>query len=194
MLHNSGQQIPQALAEAVRRWRTRPESLKAISITQPWSFCITNGTKRLENRTWHTSERGWKYIHAGKKYQTGIEHAINADSPEMDVIDMRRSPRGGIVGIARLVDCIDVAVGSDGQRRIGNEYVSDRIAHDQRIWSAKAPWIDDKRMRQYAFVFADPWPLPEPIAYPGELGFFNIAQATVKLINDMLFRATIREE
>jgi hypothetical protein len=147
-----------------------------------------NGTKRVENRTWYTGERGWKLIHAGKKYQTQMEYAIHADSPEMSIHGMKNSTRGGIVGIANLIDCIDVAVGSDGKRRIGGGYISDSIPLDQRIWTAEAPEIDDKRIRQYGFHFAEPWPFPEMIPYRGELGFFNCAPEIMKIISDLLVR------
>jgi hypothetical protein len=104
-------------------------------------------------------------IYAGKTYQAGIEHAIHADSPEMDVVEMRRAPRGGLVGIARLVDCVDVSLNADGSRAgPDRDYISDKIAPDQRIWTG-GPFA-------FAFVLDDVWALPEVVPYRGELGFF----------------------
>src|SRR5579863_3263753 len=96
--------------------------MKALSIQQPWAYCITNGTKRVENRTWCGHYRGLLLIHAGKRYQTGMEHPIHAESPEVDFVGMMRSPRGAIVGVCRMIDC--VKPGEDA-----------RLPADQRIWS-----------------------------------------------------------
>jgi hypothetical protein len=122
--------------------------VKALSIQQPWAYAITNGTKRVENRTWYTTHRGPLLIHAGKTYQRGIEVAIHADSPEVDLFGMINAPRGAVVGIASLVDCVRESA----------------VAPDQRIW-AGGPWC---------FVLDDVRAI-DPVPYKGELGLFNIA-------------------
>jgi hypothetical protein len=40
--------------------------VKAITVQQPWSWCIATGHKKVENRSWVTSYRGPLAIHAGK--------------------------------------------------------------------------------------------------------------------------------
>lgn len=40
--------------------------MKALSISQPWSWLIVNGVKDIENRKWDTSYRGFLLIHAPK--------------------------------------------------------------------------------------------------------------------------------
>jgi hypothetical protein len=117
----------------------------------------------------------------GKTYQTGIEHAIHADSPEMDILEMRRSPRGGFVGIARLVDCVDVSLNVDGSRAgPDRDYISDAIAPDQRIWTGGP----------FAFVLDDVRALPEVVPYRGELGFFNVSDPSLAAIDAMLRKRT----
>ena len=127
--------------------------MRCLSIQQPWAYCITNGTKRVENRTWYAAYRGPVLIHAGKRYQTDMEHAIHAHSPEVDVAGMKRSPRGAIVGIAQLVDCVR----------------ADEVAPEQRIW-AGGPWC---------FVFGSVRAFEEPIPYKGALGFFDVPRELV---------------
>jgi ASCH domain len=135
----------------------RVQTVKALSIMQPWAYCITNGTKRVENRTWSGYYRGPLLIHAGKKYQTGLEHDINRDSPEVDLIGMRRSTRGAIVGVCRMIDCIPP--GDDA-----------RLAPDQRIWADPS---------QFKFLVADVLAFAEPIPWKGMLGFFDVPDAVV---------------
>lgn len=92
----------------------------ALSIRQPWVWAIINAGKDIENRQWSTRFRGEFCIHAAK----GMTHYEWSDA--MDFIDRafpvpmpaeqgRRASavhstdakRGGIIGVAELVDCID---------------------------------------------------------------------------------------
>lgn len=77
------------LAERVERGE-----IKALSIKQPWPHRIFHEGKDIENRDWPTKGRGWFIIHAGKT-SDGIPSAYG------------QVPMGGIVGIARIVDCVN---------------------------------------------------------------------------------------
>ena len=67
--------------------------IKALSIKQPYPHHIFHDGKDVENRDWPTKGRGWFIVHAG------VSKSELADS-QMDL------PRGGIVGMARIVDCV----------------------------------------------------------------------------------------
>ncbi|MGI9360540.1 MAG: hypothetical protein ACR2O7_03085 [Parasphingorhabdus sp.] len=67
--------------------------LKALSIKQPYPHHIFNDGKDVENRDWPTRGRGWIIIHAG----------VSKSELAISQIDL---PRGGIVGLARIVDCV----------------------------------------------------------------------------------------
>lgn len=67
--------------------------VKALSIKQPYPHHIFYDGKDVENRDWPTKGRGWFIIHAG------VSKSELADS-------QMHLPRGGIVGIARIVDCV----------------------------------------------------------------------------------------
>lgn len=41
--------------------------MKGLSIRQPWAWLITQGHKKIENRTWDTKKRGRFLIHASSK-------------------------------------------------------------------------------------------------------------------------------
>ena len=91
----------------------------ALSIRQPWAWAIINAGKDVENREWPTRLRGPVCIHAAK----GMTRAEWAAA--MDFIDMAfpvplasqvgrhrpascsaEAPRGGIIGVAGIVDCV----------------------------------------------------------------------------------------
>ena len=90
---------------------------KALSIRQPWAWAILHAGKDVENRTWNTKFRGPVCIHAAKA-MTKKEHSEfveiarsmarasrwpnGAWIPFPDDLD-----RGGIIGTAEIVDCIE---------------------------------------------------------------------------------------
>lgn len=81
--------------------------MKALSIQQPWAWAVLYAGKPIENRTWRTHHRGPLLIHAGKTYDWGGRQFIE------EVLDIRvptNLPRGGIVGQADLVDCVDGSI------------------------------------------------------------------------------------
>lgn len=128
-----------------------------LSIRQPWAWLIVNGHKTIENREWRTNFRGKFLIHAGKKlsvadydaavlFVEGFDPALAALIPDMGYLDL-----GGIVGQARLVDCVD--------------------EHD-------SPWFTGGAAQGggFGFVLERAEPLPF-VPYKGRLQFFDFRGA-----------------
>lgn len=136
--------------------------MKALSIQQPWAFCITNGTKRVENRSWGTKHRGLLLIHAGQTRQDVAEE-IHDDSPEMNVFDMQTSPRGAIVGICNLVDCLPIG---EILPKIGVDFWN-----EQHVW-AGGP---------YCWILRDPIAFATPIPLKGALALFEVPDYIEKI-------------
>lgn len=70
--------------------------IKALSIKQPYPHHIFHDGKDVENRDWRTRGRGWIIVHAG------------VSKTELDKDDdlHQALPRGGVVGMVRIVDCV----------------------------------------------------------------------------------------
>ncbi len=68
--------------------------LKALSIKQPYPHHIFHDGKDVENRDWPTKGRGWVMVHAGKTTDGLPAKLANV-------------PRGGIVGMMRITDCVE---------------------------------------------------------------------------------------
>jgi ASCH domain len=83
----------------------------ALSIQQPWAWLIVNGLKPVENRDWPTKARGWIGIHAGKKFDHDGYAWVRAEFPQIELPrfgdDALGFGLGGIVGRARLIDCVE---------------------------------------------------------------------------------------
>ncbi|MGA2491891.1 MAG: ASCH domain-containing protein [Roseiarcus sp.] len=85
----------------------------ALSIRQPWAWAILYAGKDVENRSWPTRYRGRVLIHAGLSFE-GPAHEALLDCAEWARDAGVRAPaslddltRGGIVGEAEIVDCVE---------------------------------------------------------------------------------------
>lgn len=84
----------------------------ALSIRQPWAWLIVNGYKDIENRTWSTAYRGDFLVHAGKGMTRDEYFEAQMVASKIMYWDDRTFPafndlpRGGIVGAAKVIDCV----------------------------------------------------------------------------------------
>ncbi|MEG8224070.1 hypothetical protein OSJ57_26325 [Sphingomonas sp. HH69] len=76
--------------------RVEQGQIRALSIKQPYPHHIFHDGKDVENRDWSTKGRGWFIVHAG------------VSKTELYMGDPKEAamPRGGIVGMARITDCV----------------------------------------------------------------------------------------
>lgn len=95
--------------------------MKALSIRQPWAWAIVSGSKRIENRDWSTSYRGPLLIHASKGMTVGEYQsaAMFIQRLGLDVPTKDQLQRGGLVGIADLVDVVSASSDPWFQGRYG---------------------------------------------------------------------------
>lgn len=85
--------------------------MKALSIKQPWAWAILNG-KPVENRTWPTRFTGPFLIHASKTFDNDgyywiMENHLALFKGPITMPGPKRFEMGGVVGKARMVDCVD---------------------------------------------------------------------------------------
>jgi hypothetical protein len=78
--------------------------VKCLSIKQPWADAIVHCGKDIENRSWPTSYRGPVLIHASKSDDLLWREGRFLSRYGACLPEQRR--RGGIIGIAEIVDCV----------------------------------------------------------------------------------------
>ena len=87
----------------------------ALSIRQPWAWAIVHAGKRHENRSWSTAYRGPIAIHASKwwsakqvvdTFKELLDDGLVPPGPKLTP-RMLLDATGGIVGTARIVDCVE---------------------------------------------------------------------------------------
>lgn len=84
---------------------------RALTILQPWAWCVVQGHKPVENRTVRTSFRGWFLIHAGKTNEShfhSTSHCINLvrskhgiECPSVAMLEF-----GSFIGIVELHEVV----------------------------------------------------------------------------------------
>lgn len=105
-------------------WMTGPNPMLdlprfALSIRQPWAWAILHAGKDIENRDWRTYFRGPVCIHAAKG-MTKSEFSDFVEFSRALVRDLHwkegawvpfpdELQRGGIVGTAEIVACVDAS-------------------------------------------------------------------------------------
>lgn len=129
-------------------------SIKAITIDQPFASAIASGEKRVENRYWCPSHRGWLAIHAGRttrRFEPG-------DKPE-PLTGLRQSqmPFGAVVAVARLVACLPVDAVRAG-----------RVPPGLAAWLPGHPHAKGPQ----CWVLDPVWRLNEPVKASGQQGLW----------------------
>lgn len=92
--------------------------MKALSIRQPWAWAILHAGKNIENRDWPTRFCGPVLIHASKgmtrhEYESFCDTFRATRRADPDAVGYVEVPafdelqRGGIVGQAEIVDCVE---------------------------------------------------------------------------------------
>lgn len=86
-----------------------PVKLFALSIKQPWAWCIIHAGKNIENRTQASHYRGPLFIHASKgwdaegyRFLLWKEREFGIQLPEIGEFK-----RGGIIGKVDMIACIN---------------------------------------------------------------------------------------
>ena len=141
------------------------DSIRGLTIRQPWASLIALGHKRIETRSWSTRHRELVAIHAAKGFSrdqrefAGVERALGR-LPS-------RIPRGAIIAVARISDVTpthEVASLISGLERHLGDYSDGRFA-----WA-----LEDVR------------PLKEPIPCRGALSLWRLPHGVRRQLAEAL--------
>ncbi|MDP2359024.1 MAG: ASCH domain-containing protein [Beijerinckiaceae bacterium] len=133
--------------------------MKIISIRQPWASLIVSGVKDVENRTWSTRYRGPVLIHAS---QSADRIRNDEFKRRFDVPLPPDGRRGGIVGVAQIVDCVQL--------------------HDSKWYAGEYVDRQGERKNHWALVLEKARTLPF-IACKGQLGLRSAPLTLLELLD-----------
>lgn len=136
---------------------------------QPWAQPLAMGIKKAETRSWKTKFRGWFLIHASGRFTSQGEELMSGKKYNKYVPNVRLFPRGSIIGVARITDCLPA-----------------------EVWRSSVPPSDRRREAvlgdtgdgRFIFKVEDAVLFKKPIPYKGSLNFFDVK--LTKQISDQL--------
>ncbi len=146
------------------------DTIKTITLTQPWATLVALGKKRIETRSWPTTYRGPLAIHAAKGFPEQAQElcrqepfwsalkTIASDDYYGDPYDLRwplhqQLPRGHIIAVGLLEEVQRIFSNfpvEEPERSFGN-YTKGR----------------------YAWTFSTIYQLERPVPARGSLGLWN---------------------
>lgn len=109
--------------------------MKGLTLTQPWAQLVAIGAKQFETRGWRTSYRGPLAIQAAKGFPEGAQ-MMCLDEPFYSAIEDAggwlpipgagnnselKLPRGVIIAVVDLVECISTNVNHSGLWPVGTQ-------------------------------------------------------------------------
>lgn len=161
--------------------------MKALTLTAPWGTLTAIGAKHIETRSWSTTYRGALAIHqaaglgpvGGKPgyldlcrtppfFTELIRHQPNQGGMFYDDDFFLSLPRGAIVAVCRLVECMEIDGAPTGFAVHGPA--------DTQVWWRTRDEIafGDYTPGRYAWLLADVRALPEPIPCRGAIGLWTV--------------------
>ncbi|NJO60323.1 MAG: ASCH domain-containing protein [Richelia sp. RM2_1_2] len=143
---------------------TKSNTVKAVSLWQPWASLIELGLKHYETRSWKTLYRGKLLICSTAKstktqYQQYLKICNEVQLPDWNEINF---PYGYTIAICNLVDCI--------------EMTPEFIAQQSQTEILCGDW----QVGRYAWKLEKIQLITEPFTVKGKQGLFNVTSTNLE--------------
>ena len=142
------------------------ESVKAITLWQPWATLVALGLKMYETRSWHTNHRGLLAIHAAGRglFRPGYMDAANTAivAPGLKIEDL---PFGSIVAVVDLSRCVRIS-----------QMMIHEIKEGERL-------VGDWTPGRYAWKLDNVRQLSEPVVCNGARKLWNVPTSLIELLH-----------
>ena len=146
--------------------------MKAITLHQPWASLIAAGAKTTETRSWPAPKADWGSviaIHAGKTEDLDFRHR---DPDVVQVLGSEPTPKGAIVAIARIKDCLPT----------------------EHSWPGRLyKHFGDFSFGRYAWRLVDVQPLRDPLPCTGHQRLWTLPIGAVAEILDRVAPAVVSD-
>ncbi len=187
--------------------------MKCLTLWQPWATLVAVGAKQFETRSWPCHHRGPLAIHASMTdpygnyaIRTSIRRNFDlwADALKGQCrinttkkqIDLDGLPRGHVVGITRMVDCLPAETlfevtqlhNAGALRQMVGKLLYD--SHSDRVieLANKGPLLSERERLfgqfsagRFGFLLADAKKLEQPVPLKGKQGLFDVPDEVLGL-------------
>lgn len=156
-------------------------SIKALTLTQPWATLVAIGAKQIETRSWYTSYRGQLAIHAAKGFSKEDVSLVLQREPFKTTLReagfplFSLLPRGAIVAVCELT-----AVHRIPEQRKWlwkydrGENGNTEVIHLPPSADALESAFGDYTPGRYAWILSEVRALDKPIPCKGALGLWDV--------------------
>ncbi|WP_206701616.1 ASCH domain-containing protein [Lysinibacillus sphaericus] len=139
------------------------ETIKGLTIRQPWATLIALGEKKLESRSRRTHHRGIIAIHAGKQIDKNAYERFAEVLKIYGIHSMDDLPVGVVVATAEIKRCHEIVEDYEEYALSDQEVVIDGREYQYGFYEkGRFGWELDKVRT-----------LPEPIPAIGQLGLWS---------------------
>lgn len=149
------------------------QTIKALSLHQPWATAVARGSKRFETRSWKTSYKGPLAIHASKRcvkkelarYRQcwnlcgAVGVTTDDQSPLWDLL-----PFGAIIAVVQLRGCVPT-------ERLNTYDLDTFRGVEPYPWTERQ--LGDFSPGRWAWCFGSVLPI-DPVPYQGQQGIFDV--------------------
>jgi len=142
-----------------------PQTIKALSIKQPWAGLIMAGIKTVENRSWSTMYSGTLAI-------------VSSAKPDKQAMTDMRRKLGRLPDICNVNGAILGTVELTGMLWTADDGVAE--SDHPRVTQKMLDWWNDDGV---GWIVERPKRLPSPIPYKGRLGLYNIPAEFIKTLS-----------
>ena len=152
------------------------ESMRIITLWQPWATLIALGLKQYETRSWTTSYRGKLAIHAAKRPVKKDELASIAYNSighlTYEALADIEYPLGAILAIVELKNCWRMIDHIDNLQAVPSSVIIDTNTVLEKA-------VGDWQHGRYAWRLEDIQPLLHPVPFKGGQGLRKLDDAAV---------------
>lgn len=148
------------------------DTLKALSLWQPWGSLWLSPNKRHETRHWKTSHRGRLLVHAAKRIEKDVDSELD------DILSSEfgnhwgiELPTGAIIGMVDLVDVVSTNTLYGGCFNPEFSKLTDEDRTDMEC--------GDFSPDRFGWRRGTYWRFPEPIPYRGRQMLFDVPREVV---------------
>jgi hypothetical protein len=157
----------------------RRQTIKCISLWQPWATLVAIGAKKIETRHWSTSYRGPLAIHAAKTmngFKSLMERGDDNLPEPFDSVFYRafmerkiKSRKIGDLPFGAIVAVVDLSKCAATHQRgsLAEIWLRNSLSEQEQAFG-------DYSANRFGWYLENLRPLVDPIPYKGEQGLFNI--------------------
>lgn len=144
------------------------DSIRALTLWQPWATLLAHGRKRIETRSWQprwVKTPFYMAVHAATYWSGALEgmtcmEPFRSELALCGVREIKRLPRSAVVGVVRVWQCVTTSEVAESVKLRG-------------LLTEKEAKFGDYTPGRWAWICDQFFPFPEPVSASGQRGVWE---------------------